>query len=220
MKRFNASLYYYLKPILTDWLFFVLYSTPSFVEFCSMKLYKNYVDYFENLCVQHVNINHNPANNTKGFFKINIEEVLTGIRSEINADGIYFVLTNYLWSPDDKTTDSLKKIECMFFVLGTVPEQDYEAQTNTFHKTEQIVQEFINRMRLDSLQEANDENAFFYGTQDVINIENVVPVKWVTSNQSIGWQVTFSFYSHYNKCVDFNLWNDKADADSCDPTNY
>lgn len=185
-----------------------------------MKLYKDYINYFENLCVQHVNIAHNPANNIKGFFRINIEEVLTGIRSNIESDGIYFVLTNYLWRPDDSTTDSIKKIECMFFVLGTAKEQDYDDQTDVLDKTEKICQEFINRIHLDSLQHANDENALFYGSQDKIEIENVVPVKWPTSNQSIGWQVTFSFYSFYEKCVDYTLWNDKPDANSVDPTNY
>ncbi len=185
-----------------------------------MKLYNEYVKYFKNLCVQHINIKHDPANNIKGFFKINIEEVLTGISSDIEADGVYFVLTNYLWTPIDTATDSLKKIECMFFVLATVQEQDFEAETAAFHKTEQICQEIINRIHLDGRQEANKENSFFYGSQDKIKIENVVPIKWKTSLQSIGWQVSFSFNAFYNKCVDFNTWNDKPNAESCDPNNY
>ena len=185
-----------------------------------MNSYEKYTEYFENLAVKHTGLYHDPSNKKKGFFKINIEEVLTGVRSDVKADGYYLVLTNYLWTPITKGAETLNEIQCMFFVLGTAKEKDFVQNTEVLNNTEVICKDLINRISFDSKTSDNKSDSFFYGSQDTIKIESVVPVTWVTSNQSMGWQVTLTFYPKYNSCVDHTKWSDIDSAYDADPNNY
>jgi len=185
-----------------------------------MKVYKEFIEYFENLCVQHVDINHNPTSGIKGFFRINLEEVLTGSRNKIQADGYYVVLANYLWVPEDENTDPLKKIQFMFFVLGTSKEGDYELDTEVLDKTEKITREFINRISFDSKTQVVDEDSVFYGSQDKIKVDSIIPLQFNPGLNSFGWQVVMTAYTSYNICVEHQKWDDIADADAADPNNY
>lgn len=185
-----------------------------------MILYKDFAKYFENLCVQNTEIDHDPTNNIKGFFKINLEEVLVGSRRNIEADGIHVVLANYLWTPEDENTDPLKKVQFMFFVLGTTKDGDYELDTEVLDKTEKITQDFINRISFDSKTAVADQSSVFYRSQDKIKVDSVIPLKFSPGLNSFGWQVVMTFYSSYSICVDHTKWDDLADADAADPNNY
>ena len=185
-----------------------------------MTVYKEFIEYFENLCVQHTDISHDPSNGVKGFFRINLEEVLTGSRREINASGYHVMLANYLWTPEDEGTDPLKKIQFMFFVLGTSPEGDYDAETDVLDKTEAITREFINRISFDSKTKVADETSIFYGSQDKIKVDSCIPLKFNPGKNNFGWQAVMTFYTSYNICVEHQKWDDIIDANAADPNNY
>ncbi len=182
-----------------------------------MKTYSNYIDYFENLIVQCIDFDHVPEDNKKAFFSINLEDVLAGQRSSIDADGLFFVLSNYIWKPADNNETFVKEGEGMFFVLGTSPEGDIEKEKEVLDLCEKAVTKIINRIRLDSLKETKDENSFWYGSQDQINIQNILPLRWVMGNNQVGLQVVFKFASKYNPCVNKDDWADKDTDESVTP---
>lgn len=183
-----------------------------------MQTYKSYSEYFENLVENSIYLSHDPDNNKKAFFRINLEEVLTGVKQQITAEELFFVLTNYIWKPEYAGGSYIKKGEGMFFIMGTAKEGDYENETEVLDACEKLAQVFINRINLDSRKETPDDSAFWYGMQDVLKIENVVPLKWNLGKNHIGVQVTFEFASTYNECNLVDDWDDLNTPDDIDPS--
>lgn len=180
-----------------------------------MKSYKSYSEYFENLVEQSVDIPHDPPNNVRGFFRINIDEVLNGMKNEIKNDNLFLVLTNYIWKPENEG-QNIKDGEGMFFLMGTFKEGDYDDEIETLDEAEKVAEKFINRISLDSRKETQDENAFWYGAQNVFTNVHVVPMKAFGMNH-IGVQVTFDFASHYSDCVELADWDDLNTPDDVNP---
>lgn len=183
-----------------------------------MKNYQDYVDYFENLVIQFNGIDHDPENGKEGFFRINLEELASGTGTTVDADGFFFVLTNYTWKPVQGDDDSyIKKGEGMFFVMGTVDQGDFDDQTRVLAETEKIVEKFMNRIHLDSRKEIHDENSIWYGQQDTMKFENAVPLQGPGNANHYGWQVVFEFSAYWNPCVELDDWADKSTPDDVNP---
>lgn len=182
-----------------------------------MKTYSDYVDYFENLCVQSPHIDHDPINNKKAFFTIHLDELLSGMRTKIDPQSVFFVLTDYVWKPSQVEGNYYKEGEGMFFVLGVVPPGDSQKHKEIMNTCEQIASLFINRIHLDSIKDQGNENSFWYGSQNQLDFDKVMPLKSETGVNHFGFQVIFRFKSQWDECVSTEDWNDKTDADSVNP---
>lgn len=183
-----------------------------------MKNYSDYVDYFENLVKQFTGIEHDPENGKQAFFRINLEELANGSNTTIDADGYFFVLTNYIWKPVQKKDGSyMKEGEGMFFIMGTVNQGDYNNQTKVLADCETIASKFINRIHLDSRRENLNEDSFWNGIQETLAFENVMPLQSPTNTNHYGCQVVFKFATQWNECVEIDDWADKETEDDVNP---
>jgi hypothetical protein len=185
-----------------------------------MNNYQDYVDYFERIALSLVDLNHDPDNGNKGFYRINLEELANGTRSDINPDGCFFVLSNYVWKPVVKEDGTLiKKGEGMFFVLGVVSLDDYDKQTEILSKTEAIAGKIMNRIRLDSLKdvESHEGNSIWNSSQDKMEFENVMPLQSPTNNNHYGCQVVFKFETPWDCSVSLEDWTDLTTESDIDP---
>jgi len=185
-----------------------------------MKFYQDYVGYFKNLAVQHTSVGH-VSGETERFFTINLEEILTGLRSKIDSSGCFVVLTNYIWRPVPEAGGTVRKhIEGMFYVLHRISEKDDDtaSEVEKMELCERVATDFINRISLDSKKEGYGANTFFGGSQNTLNFENCTPAELDASNK--GYQVIFSIEPNYNTCVDHTVWNDLATEADAKADNY
>ena len=160
-------------------------------------------NYFENIATQHEAIEHTPSD--PRFFLVSLEDAING-ECDIEFGGYSLLLPNVTWSPKDDGGEVKQEMDIMFFVLGYVENQDFEAQKQIYIDTEKIVQDILNRIKSDSINEANNET-FFYGSQNRIKA-NVVQTTFPTSIQSRGWQVNIKITPFYSECVDATKWKD------------
>lgn len=182
-----------------------------------MTNYKDYLDYFENLCVQYEDLEHDPDNNIKGFFRINIEETITGIRGKIEADGIFFVLTDYTWKPIDAGREMTREIQMMFLICGKHKNQDFEDETNVRNRCEVAMIKFLNRIKLDSQKETGQADDIFFKSQDLLKIDNILPVSNFPGKNHVGWQCVFTINPFYNHCVNKDDWADLLTDEDAKP---
>lgn len=182
-----------------------------------MKSYDQYCDYFENLCIQSVDIDHDPDNGKQAFFTIHLDELINGMRNKIEADGIFIVLTDYVWKPNSINGNYFKSGEAMFFVLGTSSPGDFEAHKALMTKCENVAVKFINRIHLDSIKDQGSSDSVWYGMQNELDFDNVMPLQSKTGVNHYGFQVVFRFGSVWNECVNIDDWADKDTPDSVNP---
>lgn len=173
-----------------------------------MKNYKDFVDYWENIATQHVDIPHNPPEE-KAFFRVNIEELLAGFRTRITKKSIVFMLVDYQYGLEDKgDNNARKKFDGGFIVMGYHKKDDWEEETLIRTQCEDIVDDIIQRVKQESLNEPNDENSFWYGSQDCSDGWQVMPINKSTEINYAGFLVTFNWYNHFDCTVDDAKWND------------
>lgn len=184
-----------------------------------MKTYNDYVDYFENLAIHNVDITHDPANNKKGFFRMGIEEILSGSRTDINTQGIVMDLVNYQYKPGMSGGDNRKHVQGGFAITSFHKTMDFNGIQKALNDSENVIDTIIKRIRYDSLTSVNDENSFWYGSQDVLKNFHVIPMNYRGALNYSGFLVTFDFSNHFDLCVDHLKWADLSFSDVEDPNS-
>ncbi len=166
-------------------------------HFCYMANYSETIAYFKNLCVTNLKIAH--AASSKKFFRMNMEEFLSGSVQELpnKTDGAFMVFINYIGEYGEPTHDVLDTKQLMFYVLqGYEPgafDDDDAARTNT----EEVLEEIILKMRYDSQK----DHVFFDHSYDQIKRTRRIPVEIRTSaGNYIGWQCSFYHSNPISKC--------------------
>lgn len=173
-----------------------------------MKTYGDYSDYFENLATQHVDIPHG-VNGKKAFTRVNIEETITGFRTQIAEKSIMMILTNYLYRVlEGGADDQMKAIDMSFFIVGYFKNADFDHETEVKNKCEKIADDIINRIKWESKNVAPDKESFWYNSLSKLNDIVVNPVSNIGDLNNVGYQVSLSFHIPFNNCVDVNAWAD------------
>lgn len=163
-----------------------------------MANYSDWVSYFKNLCVLHVDIKHG-LNGAKKFFRLNIEELYSGIATSLpnGSEGPFFVFVNYISDYGQKGR-AIKGNQMMFLILHTIKKGDHDKEEVSTTLCETVIEDFLKRMKYDS------ENgvAPFESDFDVIEAKKTsAKIEGTTSNYA-GWQVTFNPLSSFNDCYD------------------
>jgi len=175
-----------------------------------MKTYQDYINYWENIAKQHEDIRHDPNNaSNKKFFRINIEETITGFRQEIAEKEIVMVLVNYNF--DNDTTDPsnvMSTVKFGFMIIGHADAGDDDAQALLMTKTENIVKQIIARANLESKQEVLDGTDFWFNSlNEDVNFYST-PVNYIGDGNYHGWLVTGEFKQSFDCRVDVSQWAD------------
>lgn len=105
------------------------------------------VAYFENLARKHVSIKHSDFE--KHFYRFELDEVLTGMCSDINYPA--FILEAYNFNYSDSDSDNiLKKREGAFILMDLVKDlKDYDKIHEVWDEMEAIGDDFLIKMRED-----------------------------------------------------------------------
>ena len=117
------------------------------------------VSYFENLATSHTAIRH--TQEEKHFFRFELEEMLTGMRSGVNYPAL--VLEGYDFTFVDGDSDNVhKRLNCGFMVIGKVSDKgDYDQIHELWDSLEEIGDEIIIRILHDKRERKTDCLAFF-----------------------------------------------------------
>jgi len=105
------------------------------------------VTYFETMARSHKAIGHN--DNQKHFFRFELEEMLTGMRSKINYPAL--ILEGYDFEFVDQTTDNVhKRLNYAFMLLDKVSDKgDFDRVHDIWDALEEIGDELIVRILSD-----------------------------------------------------------------------
>ncbi len=121
--------------------------------------FKELVAYFERLAAGHASLVHTPTE--KHFFRFELEEMLTGMRSEVNYPAL--VLEGYDFNFVDGESDNVhKRISCAFMIIGKVADKgDYDAIHSLWDSLEEIGDEVIIRILHDKRERKTPVLAYF-----------------------------------------------------------
>jgi len=159
-----------------------------------MKL-KDYVTYFKNLAISNKKIAHN-LNGKKTFRRIDIEEVLTGLKQDV--DGLSLFLENPEIKPYDALSDNPRQIyEGALLIMNSVEKGDFEEQENVLSESlevcEQILAKIKNDVKACSMDASHPHKIHGFDFNSV-RINKIGPVFGVF----YGWRMTFSLNQTFN----------------------
>jgi len=117
------------------------------------------VIYFEHLANSHRSIGHTPEE--KHFFRFELEEMLTGMRSGVNYPAL--ILEGYDFSFADEDSDNVhKRVNCAFMLVGKVSDKgDFDEIHALWDHLEEIGDELIIRILHDKRSRRIDCLAYF-----------------------------------------------------------
>lgn len=120
------------------------------------------VGYFQKLAREHKGIRH--SDSEKHFFRFELEEMLTGMRSEMNYPAL--VLEGYDFNFVDQDSDNLhKKVNCAFMILGKVSDKgDWDAIHTLWDSLEEIGDELVVRILADKRERRAGCLAYFHAS--------------------------------------------------------
>lgn len=120
------------------------------------------VGYFEKLATLHKGILHSATE--KHFFRFELEEMLTGMKSEMNYPAV--VLEGYDFNFVDHDSDNLhKRVNCAFMILGKVADKgDWDAVHALWDSLEDIGDELVVRILADKRERQTECLAYFHAS--------------------------------------------------------
>ena len=157
------------------------------------------VTYFELLASSHVKIRHSEAN--KHFYLFEIDEVLDGLRNEINYPA--FIMEGYDFGYKDNLSDNeMKDRNAAFILLDHVDNlDDFGAMHEKWDELEAIGDDIIARMKYDKRQ-----NEKIIRNLDVNSIEGTL-IR-ADADNNVGIRFSFTISSPQNLEVDKSKWSD------------
>jgi len=162
--------------------------------------FAEFVAYFENLAASHSSIRHQVGE--KHFFRFELEEMLTGMRSGINYPAI--ILEGYDFNFVDVDSDNVhKKINCGFMIIGKVSDKgDYDTIHTLWDTLEEIGDEIIVRILHDKRERKTGCLAYFH-------IRNVSGAPLTDVNLiHYGFRYEFQLSWPISNEIDTEVWDD------------
>lgn len=168
-----------------------------------MSKYSDFVQYFENLATYNIAISHGP--NSKKFYRMNIEELLSGIKNDLPspASGPFMIFINYIRELNHVASFKDKK-QFMFFIMQGYSDGDWDEEQAARDATEIVVDQILTRMVNDSTA----GNPIFNYSFDKIDGVKIIPTELKANLTYVGWQVSFNLDKQYIECYDPSKWND------------
>ncbi len=164
-------------------------------ELCPLNYF---ITLFEFIATNHKQINH--SSKEKHFFRLEVEEVLTGLGDSVNYP--YLAMENYEYGFTDSLSDNvLKNRQCAFMVLDhIISADDSDAIHQAFDKCESIVDDILNLLQ----QFANSRQHPVVKDFDINSVE-VVPI-YNQADQAYGMRAMFKTVNNYKSSVDISKW--------------
>ena len=160
-----------------------------------------YISYFKNLATQHKEIGH--TEEEKHFFRMNIEEVLTGLRSDINLPAL--ILESFEGRLVDKKSDNnLANREGAFMILKKVEVDNFDQENEFLDDSERIGLDIIKRMRRDSKTNPIQDRILKRFDYDGVSWGKVGPV----FDNYYGYRFIFRLQDFENMKFDPDKWLD------------
>lgn len=171
-----------------------------------MAKYQEYVDYFENLCVSNLEMNHVVGDSkNKRFYRISLEELLSGTFKGFNQETEnkpIFVFINYITDYKHKH-QTVKAQQLMFWIICNFKKDNFDSEMTGRSKAEEVVESFLTRMRRDS----ENDHPLFLRSFDKIDNARTVPIDYKSATgYFVGLQVSISLEPVFSKCYEPSEW--------------
>ena len=161
------------------------------------------VNYMTTLATLHKSILH--TDTEKHFFRFELEEMLTGMRSEMNYPAI--VMEGYDFQFIDEDSDNLqKKISCAFMILGKVSDKgDFDTIHTLWDTLEEIGDEIVVKILSDKRDHKIDCLAYFHAR--TINGSPITDLNLI----HYGFRYAFELSWPVTNDINPEAWNEPAD---------
>ena len=138
-----------------------------------MSTYTDLKLYFENLAINHFLIQH--SGQEKHFFHCDLNEILSGIRENVNFPAVFMADYDYSFIDNDSDNHLKKRAIALVFIDHCSESDDFDAIGEIYSQMESIADDWINRIYNDKTErrhgflkdfELNDINAVQFSTID------------------------------------------------------
>jgi len=164
-------------------------------------MYSELEQYFESLATNHKSINHTPT--SKHFFRIDAEEVLIKITTEVNYPFLSLERAEYtLNGPHSDNVGQIRTIGLMY--VDKFVEDDYDRINAIYDEAEIVARDIVNRLWYDL--ENRTEPSLLRGFN--FNTVNVQHLPQHPTDHTTGVRITFTLDSKYNRAIDLTKWKD------------
>lgn len=162
-----------------------------------------YVAFFKNLAEKHTDIAHVDGS-SESFFRLNIEEIVSSMRSKIDADSYVLMLEVFEFGGKDQDSENfIHEYTGAFSIIKRNPKlDDYTREEEIFEECKVIAIEVAKRIYLDSL---DYDNRIFLDTR--YSNYNYTKVGPIFGNWS-GCRCQFTFSDNFSMEPDVSKWSD------------
>lgn len=161
-----------------------------------------YISYFEGIATNHKEIAHKKTE--KHFYRMNVEEVLTGLRSDINSPAL--ILESFEGSLTDNKSDNILADRIgAFMILKKVETDNFTQEHEYLDDCERIGLEIIKRMRRDARVNPIQNRLLKNFDLNKVNWQKVGPV----FDNYFGYRFVFSLVDPENMSYDKTKWLDE-----------
>ena len=164
-------------------------------------MYSELEQYFESLATNHKSINHTATN--KHFFRIDVEEVLTTITTNVNYPFLSLERAEFALAGPHNDNVSQNRIVGLMYI-DKYKEGDYDGINTLYDVCEKVARDIINRMLYD--MERGAQPAILRGFN--VSTVNVQHLPLHPTNHHTGIRITFTLDSKYNRAIDITKWKD------------
>lgn len=168
--------------------------------------YEKYFSYFKSLAKSHKTLQHKDSPGLMTFNRATIEEAMFGISSLVKEKGFSFILIDYTWyTTEAENQDPQKNVQGAFIVSKHCRRDDHEGYVRAMSETEQIAEDFIDRMIYDSRK----GHEMFYHSLNHRENFNAQPTEGVGISYA-GWLVSFQISPSLPQSLscDSSKWTD------------
>ena len=175
--------------------------SPSFID--------DYVKYFEEIAINHVEICHESAHGKQAFFRMNVQEVFGAWRTAIREKSIALIAVEYISQTKGITDQQVYSARQGGFLVVGHHKKDATEQLAILAKTERIAHEIINRI----VHHSKNGHPLFNCSISDWNNFNLEPRYNEPDGNYAGWFVTFNFMTAITTCVRQSSWKDDLSED-------
>jgi hypothetical protein len=161
-----------------------------------------YKAYFKDIAENHKSILHSDDNN-KRFAGMNIEEVLTGLRSDLDTTGYCLILENFEGRLADNRSDNILNYKsCAFWVIKNAPSNDYATEEEVIDGCYDIAFDIISKINSDKIPVPRNTMVKHFDPSTVTynRIVNVF-------DSCHGYRVSFELHNHQSLKFEPSKWN-------------
>lgn len=175
---------------------------------------QDYINFFEQIAINHTDICHDPTCKQHAFFRMNIQELDGVWRAKVREKGVALIVIEYVSNTKSISENLYSERQGGFIITGHHKGHDAAEQLAILDKTERIAHDVMNMI----VQYSKNAYPLFNCSISDWNNFYLSPMYNQADGNYAGWLVTFKFMTAVSRCINEAKWKgDFLDNEFIDP---